>query len=118
MKSNVSTPAPESTSDQAKAAADSSPTTTEAPAKAKKPTPTEIRKELEDLKPVAAARMMRIRTLEVQAQRCRDLLKDDGRPGMTMNEDHHRLAEIVKGLRKILNVTPGEVTILGNGQQA
>lgn len=101
---------PETTAEQAQPAADSSPTTTEAPAKGKKPTAAETRKLLEDLQPVAAARMVRIRELEVEKQRAKTVLKQTGTPGMTLQQDHYRISEQLKEVRKILGVVLDEVS--------
>lgn len=54
--------------------------------------------------------MTRIRDLEVKIQKARDILKDEGTPGVTMQQDHYRLAMMVKDLRKLLNVVPDEVS--------
>lgn len=99
-------PTPESTAEQLP---DSSPTTTEAPAKPAKKTAAQTRQELEDLKQVSAARMIRIRNLEVTAQKARDVLKSEGTPGMTMTQDHFRLKGMVDELRKILDVKPEQI---------
>lgn len=89
--------------------ADSSPTPQEAPEKPKKQTAAEARKELEDLKQVSAARMSRVRDLEVQAQKARTILKAEGSPGMTMNQDHYRLKSMIEDLRKLLQVEPEQI---------
>lgn len=98
---------PETTADQLKDS--SSPTTPEATAKAKTPTAKEVREKLAALEPVAAARMIRIRELEVTAQRARTALKSEGTPGMTMQQDHYRLSQIVADLRKLFDVTPEQI---------
>lgn len=108
---SVSTP--ETTADQLKEEPDPLRTTPEAPAKAKTPTAKEVRAKLADLEPVAAARMIRIRELEVQAQRARTLLKTEGTPGMTMNQDHFRLKTMVDDLRKLFQVEPNEIGMIG-----
>jgi hypothetical protein len=93
---------PETTADQLQ-------TTPEAPEKAKTPTAKEVRAKLADLEPVAAARMIRIRELEVTAQRARQVLKSEGTPGMTLQQDHYRLSQMVQDLRKILDVKPEQI---------
>jgi hypothetical protein len=86
-----------------------SPTTKEAPAKAKKPTPTQVKAELEDLKAVANQRQQRIRDTEIKIQRCRDILKKEGTPGMSLVQDHYRLKGMVDDLRQLLNVVPEDI---------
>ncbi len=76
----------------------------------KKPTPTQLRKELEDLQRVSAARMTRVRDLEVQAQKARNILKSEGTTGLTLQQDHYRLAQMVGELRKLLDVKPEEIS--------
>lgn len=70
----------------------------------KKPTPTQVKKELEDLKVVAGDRQLRIRKTEEKIQRVRDILKTDGDPGLTMTQDHYRLKTAVDQIRKILEI--------------
>lgn len=87
-----------------------SPTPQEAPVKEKKKTPTEVKKELEDLQRVSAARMVRLRDLEAEKQKAKDILKREGTPGMTIEADHYRMAEQIKQLRKLLDVKPEEIS--------
>ena len=54
--------------------------------------------------------MTRIRDLEVQTQKARSILKAEGTPGMTIQQDHYRLAQMVKKLRKLLDVQPEEIS--------
>jgi hypothetical protein len=54
--------------------------------------------------------MTRIRDLEVQNQKARNILKSEGTPGMTMTQDHYRLAQMVKDLRKLFDVVPEEIS--------
>lgn len=74
------------------------------PSKPKKQTPTELKKELEELGRVAGERQTRIRDTEIKIQKVRDLIKTDGPPGLTMQQDHHRLSEAVNAIRKILDI--------------
>lgn len=77
--------------------------------KAKKQTAAEARKELSDLQNVSAARMIRIRDLEKERQRAKDILKSEGTPGMTLQQDHYRLKTMVDDLRKVLDVKPEQI---------
>jgi hypothetical protein len=56
-----------------------------------------VTRELNQLRPVAAARMTRIRDLEIERQRAKDILKK-------VVIDHHCLAGMVHQLRKIFDV--------------
>ena len=69
----------------------------------------EAREKLAALEPVAAARMVRIRDLEVKIQKAKTILKSEGTPGMTMNQDHFRLKGMVEDLRKLFEVEPEEI---------
>ena len=107
------TKTPETTADQAKAAADSSPTLQDPPAKGtstKKPTAAEVRAELSDLKESAAASRQKLTQHEITFQKARNLLRSEGTPGMTMQQDHYRLAQMVAELRKLFKVEPEEVS--------
>ena len=53
--------------------------------------------------------MVRIRDLEVKIQKAKTLLKTEGTPGMTMNQDHYRLKTMVDDLRKLFDVTPEQI---------
>ena len=75
----------------------------------KKPTPTQVKAELEDLKESTRALRAQARDREILIQRAKDILKQEGTPGMSMNQDHHRLATQVKELRKLLEVNPEEI---------
>ena len=74
----------------------------------KKPTPTQVKQELEDLKASATATRQRLTQAEVKLQRARTILKSDGSPGMTLTQDHYRLSQMVEQLRKLLDVA-GEI---------
>lgn len=76
--------------------------------KPKKPTPTQLKQELTDLTEVANARMTRIRDTEIKIQKCRTILKNDGKPGLSLTQDHFRLKTMVDELRKLLDVV-GEI---------
>lgn len=102
-KASVSTP--ETTADQVK---DS--TTSDTPPAKKKPTAAETRKELEDLRTSALATRQRLTAAEVTAQRARTILKSEGTPGMSLQQDHYRLTNMVRDLRKLLQVEPEEIT--------
>lgn len=82
---------------------------TETPATTtKKPTPTQVKAELEDLKVSAAATRQRLAQSEIKLQKARTILKSDGTPGMTLTQDHYRLSQMVEQLRKLLDVA-GEI---------
>ena len=76
--------------------------------KAKKPTPTELKAELEALRESAGAARQRLTKSEVTLQKARTILKSDGTPGMSLSQDHYRLSQMVADLRKLLDVA-GEV---------
>ncbi|AZS06603.1 hypothetical protein SEA_JACOREN57_36 [Mycobacterium phage JacoRen57] len=97
-KKDVSTP--EATADQLKDPMDQKP---------KQLTAKEARDKLAALEPVAKERMLRIRDLEVKLQKARTLLKSEGTPGMTMNQDHFRMKGMIEDLRKLLDVTPEQI---------
>lgn len=78
--------------------------------KLKKPTPTQLKAELEALKEVATQRMTRIRDTEILLQKIRTAIKSDGRPGMSLSQDHFRLKTQLDGVRKLLGVT-GEADV-------
>ena len=78
--------------------------------KPKKPTPTQLKAELEALKEVATARMTRIRDTEILLQKIRTAIKSDGRPGMSLSQDHFRLKTQLDGVRRLLGVT-GEADV-------
>lgn len=101
---------PETTAEQAKPL-DNSPTTPAASgAPTKKQTPTQVKAELADLQTLSAARMRRIRDLEVEKQKAKDVLKDDGTPGLTLQQDHYRMKQMIEQCRKILGVVPEQIT--------
>ena len=64
-----------------------------------------LKAELEALKEVATARMTRIRDTEILLQKIRTAIKSDGRPGMSLSQDHFRLKSQLDAVRKLLNVT-------------
>ena len=66
--------------------------------------------ELEALKEVATQRMTRIRDTEILLQKIRTAIKSDGRPGMSLSQDHFRLKTQLDGVRKLLGVT-GEADV-------
>lgn len=78
--------------------------------KPKKPTPTQLKAELEALKEVATQRMTRIRDTEILLQKIRAAIKSDGRPGMSLSQDHFRLKTQLDGVRRLLGVT-GEADV-------
>ena len=78
--------------------------------KRKKPTPTQLKAELEALKEVATARMTRIRDTEILLQKIRTAIKSDGRPGMSLSQDHFRLKTQLDEVRNLLGVT-GEADV-------
>lgn len=78
--------------------------------KPKKPTPTQLKAELEALKEVATQRMTRIRDTEILLQKIRMAIKSDGRPGMSLSQDHFRLKTQLDGVRRLLGVT-GEADV-------
>ena len=92
----------------------STPDTSQTPsgplAKAKPPTVKEVRAELADLKDSAAASRKQLTQHEITFQRARAILRNEGTPGMTMNQDHFRLAQMVADLRKLFKVEPEEVS--------
>lgn len=90
--------------------AESSPTTKEAPAKAKKPTAAETRKELEDLRQSAETTRQRLTKSEITRQRARTILKSEGTPGMSLQQDHYRLTNMIRDLRKLFEVEPEEIS--------
>lgn len=53
--------------------------------------------------------MIRIRELEVTAQRARQVLKSEGTPGMSLQQDHYRMKGMIEELRKILDVKPEQI---------
>lgn len=79
--------------------------------KVKPPSAAQIRKELEELKPVAAARQIRIRDLEMKLQKARTLLKSDGPVGGSIQSDHYRLYNIIKDLRKLLDIKEQDISV-------
>ncbi|UOW93115.1 hypothetical protein SEA_NOSHOW_47 [Mycobacterium phage NoShow] len=105
-KASVSTP--ETTAEQLEAG--SSPTTKEAPAKAKKPTLAETRAELEDLRSSAATTRQKLTQSEITFQRARTILRNEGTPGLSMQQDHYRLQTMISDLRKLFRVEPDEVS--------
>ncbi len=80
----------------------------EAPAKTKKPTPTQLKAELEDLRASALKSRQQLTKAEVTLQQVRTAVKSDGQPGLTMNQDHYRLKQQIDAVRKILGVE-GEI---------
>ena len=72
--------------------------------KSKKPTPTQIKAELEDLKESTQNLRTRQRDTEVLIQRVKNVLKDEGTPGASIIQDHYRLKNMVDDCRKILGV--------------
>jgi len=78
--------------------------------KAKKPTPTQVKAELEDLKASAMATRQKLTQAEINLQKVRTILKSDGRPGMNIMQDHHRLSQQVAEARKVLGIE-GEVEV-------
>ena len=80
-----------------------------APPAGKKPTPTQLKAENEDLRTALEKRTRDLRDREILLQRARDLLKSEGTPGMSMNQDHFRLSSMVKELRTLLEVDPEEI---------
>jgi hypothetical protein len=49
--------------------------------------------------------------LLIKIQSARDILKDNGTIGVSIHQDHYRLSQQVDALRKLLGVTPEELTI-------
>lgn len=96
-------PTPQTTAEQLK---DPNSSSSDTPPKKKAPTKAEVQAELDALAPVAAARMLRIRDLEVKIQRAKDLLKETALPGITLERDYHRLTRMVRELRELLEVIP------------
>lgn len=78
--------------------------------KAKRPTPTQLKAELEALKEVAGQRMTRIRDTEILLQKVRTAIKSDGKPGLSLSQDHFRLKTQLDAVRKLLDVT-GEADV-------
>lgn len=60
--------------------------------------------ELTDLQEVAATRQTRIRDLEVQIQKIRDLVKTQPVPNSTLQQDHYRLSNVVTDIRKLVGL--------------
>jgi hypothetical protein len=89
--------------------ADSSPIPQDPPAKAKQ-TAAEARQELSDLKASALANLQKLTKAEVKLQKVRTLVKSDGSPGMSLQQDHYRLTNIVRDIRKLLDVEVDQVS--------
>ncbi|AGI12308.1 hypothetical protein FF47_39 [Mycobacterium phage FF47] len=60
--------------------------------------------ELNDLQDVAKTRQTRIRDLEIQIQKIRDLVKTQPAPNSTLQQDHYRLSNVVKDIRKLVGL--------------
>lgn len=75
-----------------------------------KPTLTEVQAELTDLKESASATRQRLTQSEITYQKARSILRSEGTPGMTMQQDHYRLAQMVSELRKLFKVEPEEIS--------
>ena len=67
-----------------------------APPAGKKPTPTQLKAENEDLREALQKRTTTLRDREILLQKARDILKSEGTPGMSMNQDHFRIAGMIK----------------------
>lgn len=80
------------------------------PAKGKKPTAAETRAELADLQESAAVTRQKLTQSEITFQKARSILRDEGTPGTTLQQDHYRLAQMVKDLRKLFRVEPEEIS--------
>lgn len=102
-KKRVSTP--ETTAAQLEA--DSTETTTTT---TKKQTAAEARKELSDLRESALATRQKLTQSEITFQKARSILRGEGTPGLTMQQDHYRLAQMVKDLRKLFRVEAEEIS--------
>ena len=75
----------------------------------KKKTPTELKAELTDLQEVANQQKAKTRDLLMQIQSARDILKNNGTIGVSIQQDHYRLQQMVLNLRKVLDVKEEEL---------
>lgn len=74
-----------------------------------KKTPTQLKAELEDLQEAANTQKAKTRDLLMQIQSARDILKDNGTIGVSIQQDHYRLMQMVNQLRKVLDVKEEEL---------
>src|SRR5215217_197264 len=79
--------------------------TKQAKAKAPRRTVAQVSRELDDLSRVANERQIRIRDLEVNNQKARDILKRESARGTTIQQDHYRLRCMIDDLRKLHGIT-------------
>lgn len=75
----------------------------------KKKTPTELKAELTDLQEAANLQKAKTRDLLMQIQSARDILKNNGTIGTSIQQDHYRLQQMVLNLRKVLDVKEEEL---------
>lgn len=75
----------------------------------KKKTPTELKAELTDLQEAANQQKAKTRDLLMQIQSARDILKNNGTIGVSIQQDHYRLQQMVLNLRKVLDVKEEEL---------
>ena len=75
----------------------------------KKKTPTELKAELADLQEAANQQKAKTRDLLMQIQSARDILKNNGKIGTSIQQDHYRLQQMVLTLRKVLDVKDEEL---------
>lgn len=79
--------------------------------KTSKPTPTQLKAELEALQESANSQKATTRDLLMKIQTMKDVLKNDGKVGATMQQDHYRLQQMVSELRKIAGITDDELYV-------